>query len=127
MKYLPIILRFLYGVPMVLAGVSKFVPMEQPPFEEGSKAAIYMTAFGATYLVTLVGVTEIIGGLLMFFKKTSALGAIILAPVLVNILGYNLTVDPSLTGIIMSLIFTILAIAVFYFEKERLLPIINNK
>lgn len=101
--------------------------MEMPPPEEGSIAATYMAALFGTYLWKIVAGTEIIGGLLLLSKKTSLFGAILLMPVLLNIVFYHLFVDGEMQGAMMGLIFTLFAIGIMYFNKARISPIFSDE
>lgn len=50
------------------------------------------SAFGTIkWLMPLVGITEILGGLLIAFPKTRALSAIVILPVMIGILAHNFT------------------------------------
>ena len=68
--------------------------MPMPELTEEQK--IIFDAFGTIkWLMPLVGITEIVGGLLIAIPKTRALGAIVILPVIVGIIVHNLTFDPS--------------------------------
>lgn len=47
------------------------------------------------WIMPLVGICEIVGGLLLIFKKTRALGAIMLFPILIGIVLANISTAPS--------------------------------
>lgn len=47
------------------------------------------------WLIPLVGFVELVGGMLFLFKKTRALGAIVILPVMVGILLINTVTDTS--------------------------------
>jgi hypothetical protein len=47
------------------------------------------------WLMPLVGIIEIIGGILFIIPKTRALGAIVILPVLVGIILHNIVFMPS--------------------------------
>jgi hypothetical protein len=46
----------------------------------------------------LVGIVEVVGGLLFIFPKTRALGAIVILPVMVGIVVHVFTIDKSTMG-----------------------------
>jgi uncharacterized membrane protein YphA (DoxX/SURF4 family) len=89
------VLCALFGLGMIIFGANKLYPfMPMPELTEEQK-----TIFGAfgtiKWLMPLVGITEILGGLLIAIPKTRALGAIVILPVMVGILVHNLTFDPG--------------------------------
>lgn len=68
--------------------------MPMPPME--GEMAMVNQAFGTIkWLMPLVGIVEILGGLLFIFPKTRALGAIIILPVMVGIVLHNAVYMPS--------------------------------
>ena len=89
------VLCALFGLGMIIFGANKFYPfMPMPELTEQQK--IIFGAFGTIkWLMPLIGITEIVGGLLIAIPKTRALGAIVILPVIVGIIVHNLTFDPS--------------------------------
>ncbi|SFO52916.1 DoxX protein [Chitinophaga sp. YR627] len=99
------VLCLLTGLMFLNAGLDKFfhympVPKDMP--EKMVKSGMAMMEIG--WLMPLVGAVEAIGGLLLIFKKTRALGAIVILPVLVGILLTNITVAPSGLPIVLTII-----------------------
>jgi len=98
MKIVKFILCLLFGLMFINAGLNKFfnyMPMEKPTPEQMKLFA----AFGEiSWLMPLVGIVEVIGGLLFIFPKTRALGAIVILPVMVGIVTHVFTMDKSPMG-----------------------------
>jgi putative oxidoreductase len=100
------VLCALFGLGMIVFGANKLFPfMPMPELTEQQKT-IY-GAFGTIkWIMPLVAVVEIVGGLLMAIPKTRALGAIIILPVVVGILVHHFTFDmpgiavPAVFGLI---------------------------
>ena len=95
MKIVKTILSVLFGLMFVNAGVDKFyhyMPMPEMPAE---MLKINEALGTIVWLIPLVGVIEIIGGLLFIFPKTRALGAIVILPVIVGIIVHNAVYMPS--------------------------------
>jgi uncharacterized membrane protein YphA (DoxX/SURF4 family) len=89
------VLSILFGLMMLNAGLNKFflyMPMPEMTEEQ-------MTLFGAfetiKWLMPLVAVAEILGGILMAIPKYRALGAIVIFPVMVGIVLHHITHDPE--------------------------------
>ena len=99
------VLCLLTGLMFVNAGLDKFfhyMPMPKDMPEKMVKSSTAMMEI--VWLMPLVGAIEIIGGLLLIFKKTRALGAIVILPVLVGILLTNIAVAPSGLPIVLTMI-----------------------
>ncbi len=84
------VLCALFGLGMIVFGLNKFfnfIPMTPP-----AEMQAVFDAFGTIkWLMPLVGIVEIIGGVLIAMPKTRALGAIVILPVMVGIVVNNLT------------------------------------
>jgi hypothetical protein len=70
--------------------------MDAPPMVEGSPEAKFMDVFGSTGYMTFVKIFEFTGGLLVMIPRLRNIGLLLLGPVIVNIIAYNLLVgDPK--------------------------------
>jgi putative oxidoreductase len=90
MKYLPQIAASLLGLTFVVFGLLvllNLVPIPELP--KGSPEAMFMGAFGPTGYLTFVKVFEVLGGILVAIPRTRNFGLLILGPIIVNILAYN--------------------------------------
>lgn len=85
----------LFGLMMVNSGLNKiFQYLPMPEMNEG--AVKLMTAYVESgWMMPLLAIVEIVGGILIVFPKTRALGAIIILPVMVGILLFHLVIEPS--------------------------------
>lgn len=113
-----------FGLMFINGGLNKFfhyMPMPENPPAEGMKD------FGAmmeiSWLLPLIAIAEIIGGILFIIPKTRAFGAIIIFPVMVGILMAHLFVDRSALPIAL-ILFAILA-WVMYENREKYFPMIR--
>lgn len=85
-----------------LMGLLHLLP--EQPIPDGI-AGIYMQALAGTYLITLVKLTELVAGAMLLSNRFVALGAVLLAPVVVNIfaahalvMGHGLGLPIALVG-----------------------------
>lgn len=69
----------------------------------------------------LIGIAEIIGGILIIVPKYRALGAIIIFPVMVGILLSAISLS---SGLALVLILLVVLIWVLYENREKYLPMI---
>jgi uncharacterized membrane protein YphA (DoxX/SURF4 family) len=92
MKYLVEIPRVLLGLVLVASGIFGLLNMI-PHQELQGGAAAYMTGLTGTYLFTLVKLTEVTTGLLLLANRFVPLALVVLAPVMINIVGYHAFYD----------------------------------
>lgn len=119
------ILCLLTGLLFINSGLDKFfhyMPMPKEMPEKMMKAINAFMEIG--WLLPLVGAIEILGGLLLIFNRTRALGAIVILPVLTGILLANISMAPSGLPIVFALIAIILWVIID--NKEKYLPMIRK-
>ena len=100
----------LTGLIMLTTG-SGLLPM--PPAAP-AMAAWSAAMFQAGYLLPLVKVLEVAGGLMLLTGRYPRLGIVLLAPIVVNILGTHLALDPA--GAPMALGLTAMTAFLIYHE-----------
>jgi putative oxidoreductase len=94
-RWFPIVVRLVLGLVFVGSGVAGLLGAK-PPAPEGSAAAAFLQALAATgYMLPLLKLTEFAAGLLILSGRFTALGLVLLAPVLVNIAGFHLFLAPA--------------------------------
>ncbi|MBO9700140.1 MAG: DoxX family protein [Sporocytophaga sp.] len=119
------VLCLLAGLMFINSGLDKFfhyMPMPENMPEKMVKVGKAFTEIG--WLMPLVGFAEILGGLLLIFNRTRALGAIVILPVLIGILLSTISISPEALPIV----FVLFAIIgwVMIDNREKYLPIIRN-
>ena len=114
----------LFGLIFINAGLNIFfnyMPMPKDMPENLMKA---MTAFMQIgWLMPLIAVAEIIGGVLFITNKFRALGAIIIFPVLIGILLTHILLAPS--GLPLALVLVAIELWVIIENREKYLPMIR--
>jgi uncharacterized membrane protein YphA (DoxX/SURF4 family) len=87
------IVRIALGLALVVFGANKFlhfIPLEPPTGAAGE----FMNSLGATgYIFPIVGVLEVIIGIMLLLKKWVAFGLILLAPISINIVLFHVFLD----------------------------------
>ena len=105
------------------AGLNKFLNYMPVPKDMPENV---MVLFGAMmqikWLMPLIGVAEIVGGILVIIPKYRALGAIIIFPVMTGILLTGLTLS---SGLILSLVLSAILILIIIENREKYLPMIK--
>jgi uncharacterized membrane protein len=90
--------------------------------EKMVKAVMAFVQIG--WLMPLVGIFEVIGGVLLIIPRTRALGAVVLVPVLTGILLANINMAPSGLPIVFALI-AILAWVIIE-NRAKYLPMVKK-
>jgi uncharacterized membrane protein YphA (DoxX/SURF4 family) len=123
-KTILFVVCLLFGLMFINAGLNKFLNYMPPPKDMPEKM---MEAMGAimkiTWLMPLVGIAEIVGGILFIIPKTRALGAIIILPVMVGVILTNITVAPS--GLPIALTLFAINLWVIIENREKYLPMVR--
>ncbi len=118
-------LSLLTGLLFINGGLDKFFHYMPVPKELPEKLISMGQAFAEIgWLMPLVGTIEIIGGLLLIFGKTRALGAIVLLPVVTGILLVNITASPATLPIVL-IIIAVLSWAIID-NWKKYLPMISG-
>lgn len=94
----------LNGLMMILTG-SGFIPMPPPAPEFGEAMG---GLFKLGYLMPLVKVLEVVGGVLLLIGVYKRLALVLLIPIIVNIVGVHIALDPS--GLPIGILITALAV-----------------
>jgi uncharacterized membrane protein YphA (DoxX/SURF4 family) len=113
------------GLMFINAGLNKFfqyMPLPKDMPDKMVKVGMAIAEIG--WLMPLVGVFEVIGGLLLIIPKTRALGAVVLVPILTGILLANISMAPSGLPIVFALI-VILAWVIIE-NRAKYLPMIQK-
>ncbi len=111
MKIAVIIARVLLGLVFLVFGLNSFFHfMPQPPIP--GDAGIMAGLMFAHGWFLFFGILYVIGGLLLLIGRYVPLGLVLLGPILVNILLFHITLNPS--GIGMGLVCALLEIFLIY-------------
>ncbi len=106
------------GLVMVLFGQG-FIPMPQP---EPEVMKIMGGLFAVKYLMPSVKILEVISGLLLLSNRFVPLALLFLGPIIYNILGVHIFVDPS--GLPMAIVILVLYGAQLNKYKDKVLDLL---
>jgi uncharacterized membrane protein YphA (DoxX/SURF4 family) len=106
------ILRVALAFPFIVFGLNKFLLFADMPPPHDPIAQQFLGAMFSSYLAKLVGVVEIIAGLLLVIPRTKFFGALLLLPININIVAFHLAHDNPGNGI--WIITTLLHLAVLF-------------
>ncbi|MFZ9262602.1 MAG: DoxX family membrane protein [Chitinophagaceae bacterium] len=118
------ILSIIFGLLLINGGLAKFfqympTPTNLPEAVMKDNAAM----MEISWLMPLIASAELLGGLLIIFPKTRALGALVVFPVMVGVLLTHLFVDTS--NLIMALVIWVVLIGIILDNKEKYLALLK--
>jgi len=108
MKIAAIIVRILLGLVFVVFGSNIFLQFMPAPPPPATLAGDFSKALMQSHYIYVVGLLQVIGGLLLLIGRYVPLGLTLLGPVIVNILLFHVFLDPS--GLPLAIIVAILAL-----------------
>ena len=123
-KKILFVVGILFGLMFINSGLNKFlnyIPVPDDLPETMVKLMGAMMEIG--WLIPLVAVAEIIGGILFIIPRTRALGAIVIFPVMIGIVLTHIINAPS--GLVMALVLLAINLWVIYENREKYLPMIR--
>lgn len=118
------VLSALFGLLLINGGLNKFfnyMPVPEDLAEEMVKD--FQAIAEISWLMPLIGIAEIIGGLLIIFPKTRALGAVVIFPVMVGVLLTHVFVD--LSGLPMVVVIWAILLWIIVENWDRYTPMLK--
>jgi putative oxidoreductase len=122
MKIVKQIPAILLGAMFIFGGATHLFKFGPTPPPMSGDPATFMTLFGGSGYMTTIKVCELLFGILVLIPKTRALGLILLAPIVVNILLFELHIAKA-PGIGVALL-AVTAVAIFL-NKEKYASILS--
>ncbi|WP_026898816.1 DoxX family membrane protein [Daejeonella oryzae] len=114
----------LFGLMFINAGLNKFFNYMPPPENLPENLMKVMEAVMTIgWLMPLIGIAEIVGGILFITNKYRALGAIIIFPIMIGILLTSIMNAPS--GLPLTLILLAINLWVIIENRAKYLPMIQ--
>ena len=125
MKIAILISRVLLGMGFIIFGLNVLHPfITTPPPPAGSLTAQFVAVMVPSHWMRLVGVLQLLGGLLVVIGRTTPLGLVLLGPILVNILAFHIFIQGG-QGIAPGLIFSVLEIFLVYAYRSYFRAIVT--
>lgn len=120
------VLSAIFGLLLINGGLDKFLHYMPTPEDLNPEL---IKDFGAlveiSWLMPLIAIAEIVGGALLIFPKTRALGALIVLPVMVGVLLTHIFVDSS--QIIIAIVIWAILLWILYDNWDRYKPIFKQQ
>ena len=123
-KKILLVISILFGLIFINSGLNKFFNYMPMPDEMPENMVKLMNAFMEIgWLMPLVAVAEIAGGILFTIPKYRALGAIIIFPVMSGILLTHIFNAPS--GLPMAIVLIAINIWIIIENRDKYIPMIR--
>lgn len=116
------VLALLFGLMFINAGLNKFLNYMPPP-EDMPEALMndFQAMMEISWLLPLIAIAELLGGILIIVPKTRALGALVILPVMVGILLVNTVVETS--GFAIAFVLALILGWIIYENRHKYRPI----
>jgi hypothetical protein len=125
MQRIPSILRTLLGLAFVVFGLNYFLGFLPQPKDVPPDAIAFMVPFiGAKYM-GLIKTIEIASGLLLIGNRFVPLALTLLAPILVGITWFHISLEPA--GLPVPLALVAIEVALAYFYRDAFAPMLRAK
>lgn len=120
MKIAKLIVNYLTAIPFLVLGANHFLHFLEMPTMEGPPAEFFKILVGSGFM-DVVKIIEVICAIMLIVGFKKELAYVLLAPIAVNILLFDIFIaqQPGM-GILLVLFLSFL----FYANKERYLPIV---
>lgn len=119
MKFVVIIARILLGLGFVVFGANilhPFLPM--PPMDPNLPTTQFSMLMANSGWMKVIGLFQLVGGLLVLIGRTAPLGLTILAGLLINILCFHIFLDNG-ANLAPGIVFSVLDIFLIYAYRDH--------
>ena len=117
MKIATVIARILLGLVFVVFGSNIFLHFIPMPPLPATLAGDFSKALMQSHYMYVVGLLQVIGGLLLLVGRYVPLGLTLLGPVIVNILCFHIFLDAS--GLPIALVVAVLALFLLWRHRSN--------
>ena len=117
-----VVVRVLLGLAFTFFGLNILLHFMNPPPPPGD-AGTFATILATHKYMTFVGLCQLIGGILLLVGRYVPLGLTILAPIIVNILLFHITLLGG-EGIVPGLVVLLLEVFLIYAYRRSFLPLL---
>ncbi|PJE45548.1 MAG: DoxX family protein [Sediminibacterium sp.] len=118
------VLTVIFALMFINGGLNKFfnyIPV--PPDLPVEMVKVNTALMEIVWLMPLIAVVELVGGVLLLIPKFRALGAIIIFPIMVGILHIHATV--ALSGLPLAIILSLVLLWIMWEDRAKYLQLIK--
>lgn len=125
MKKATTVLRFLFAIFYIYSALGYFFGFMPLPKMEGMAKQLIDAMVASGYLMFFVKLTELVGGVLLLFNSSGLLGLAVLAPITLNILLFNLVLNPALMGL--GIIMFVIHLALVWNYRQKFMAVLRKE
>jgi hypothetical protein len=122
----------IYGLGKIVGG--QFYRRGKLPEDVASQLLVEASAYDLAWTfmgysqayIVFIGVSQIIGAFLLLFNRTKFIGILILVPILVNIIVFDIIFLPDYGALSSAILYFSLLLLVLYLNKTKLLQLFNT-
>ena len=123
-KKILFVASLLFGLMFINSGLNKFFQYMPPPKEMPAGAMqLFNGIMQITWLIPLIAVAEIVGGILFITNKYRALGALIIFPVMIGIMLTHILTVPE--GLLIAVVLFAILIWAMVENREKYYPLVR--
>lgn len=119
------VLRFLFAIFFIFSGLGYFIGFMPLPEMTGAAKQLIDAMVNSGYLMNFIKVTELVGGVLLLFDFLAPLALTFLAPIMLNILIFNIALNPA--AIVMTIILTLIYLVIVWNYRARFTNLIHKE
>jgi putative oxidoreductase len=124
MSKLRIAARVLLGLAFVFFGLNGFFHFFSPPLPQGAAGEFMAGLVASGFVMPAMSLVEVIAGVMLLTGMFVPLALTLLAPILINILGYHLMLD--MPGIGAGAVLTVLEIFLAWSYRSAFRPLFTT-
>src|ERR1044071_9728165 len=125
MKVTTIIARVLLGLVFTVFGLNIFLMFLPMPPQKPSLATDFSKALMESHYMYVVGLLQVIGGLLLWIGRYVPFGLTLLGPVIVNILLFHIFLEP--TGLPIAVVVSVLALFLLWAYRSAFAGLVQSR
>jgi uncharacterized membrane protein YphA (DoxX/SURF4 family) len=123
-KTVTLVVRILLGAFLLIFGINKFAGFMPPPPEVSEQMGSVMGALMSSNFMTIIGVLEILCGVLILAGKYTPLALTITVAIMLNAALFHILMDTAANGGA-AIIALIMAIVLVYANKDRFTSLLS--
>lgn len=117
------IVTALLGLFWLIFGLNNFFHFFPIPAPSGAGADFIQALDKAGYVLPLVYGTQVVAGAMLLARRFVPLTLLLLAPIVANILLYDLFLNPS--GLAIGIVITVFYAAVLFDHRQKFIPLLK--
>lgn len=127
LRYATAAVRILMGLPLVVFGLNgflNFIPPPSTPLPAGA-AAFAGALVESGYMMQLIGITQLVVGLLLLANRFVPLALLLFAPFIVNSVAFHTFLEH--TGLPMALVFLAFELFLAWAHRRAFRPVLSAR